>query len=141
MSTELDRAALAETLVNFKAGIQPSHAVIDAFDRWFSARLPVTEPARGEEAAPDEPGTLAYAEWQVDRRGHRIIELNARIADLERERDEARGHRDLLVRCKSEIENLMDKLSRREPEGWEGSARRAVLLRDLNAALASMGDE
>jgi len=36
-----------------------------------------------------------------------------------------------------EIKNLLDKLSRSEPEGWEGSKRRAVLIKNLQKALLS----
>lgn len=38
---------------------------------------------------------------------------------------------DLLARCRWEINNLREKLTRGEQEGWEGSKRRTVLMADV----------
>lgn len=45
------------------------------------------------------------------------------------------SERNLLKRCKYEIENLMEKLSRKEDSGWEGTQRRILLLSDLKKNL------
>lgn len=45
---------------------------------------------------------------------------------------------DLLRRAEWEIRNLQEKIGRKEPEGWEGSRRRAGLRDELAAALALM---
>ncbi len=49
----------------------------------------------------------------------------------------ALAERHLLERCRHEITNLMDKLGRKEPAGWEGVQRRILLMSDLNKALGS----
>lgn len=41
---------------------------------------------------------------------------------------------ELIDRARSEIENLQKKLAAKEPEGWEGSARRIRLKAELAEA-------
>lgn len=44
---------------------------------------------------------------------------------------------DLLRRCKYEMQNLCDKLTKGEHQGWEGSRRRTLLAMEIDAALAA----
>jgi hypothetical protein len=43
--------------------------------------------------------------------------------------------KNLLSQCLSEINNLQDKITHNEPEGWEGSKRRLVLKSRLDDAI------
>lgn len=66
---------------------------------------------------------------------YRVAIASIRAMRRVRNVDDMTVERRLLERCKYEIENLSDKVSRKEEHGWEGTQRRTLLLSDLKTAL------